>query len=157
MAATGAIPGAIGARRPARFAGTTGSSAASEGWRGAARLRGPIAPGRYHRCYSRRVQFGRWYPLADAPAHAPAGPGVFQVRARVGLIDYPRGKSAMVAYRHAHDARATARELAAAYAGDDLLCRHLIERDEATDLAAFCAKLRAEFVRRFGRAPIHDP
>ena len=103
------------------------------------------------------MRFGPWYPLAEAGDLAPADENILQVRVASGLVEYPRGKSAMVAYRHAHDARAAARELAAAYAGDDLLCRHLIERDEATDLAAFCAKLRAEFVRRFGRAPIHDP
>jgi hypothetical protein len=36
------------------------------------------------------------------------------------------------------------------------VCRHLIEIDGATDLAAFCAKLRSEFVRRFGSAPVFE-
>lgn len=103
------------------------------------------------------MRFGPWYPLAEAGDLAPAEEGVLQLRVASGLVDYPRGKSAMVAYRHAPDLRAEARALAAAYAGDDLLCRHLIERDGASDLAAFCAKLRQEFVRRFGRAPIYDP
>jgi hypothetical protein len=102
------------------------------------------------------VRFGPWYPLAEAGDLAPAEAGVLQLRLARGLLDYPTGKSAMVAYRHARDVRAVARALAGAYGGD-LLCRHLIEFPEATDLAAFCAKLREDFVRRFGRPPIYDP
>jgi hypothetical protein len=102
------------------------------------------------------VRFGPWYPLAEAGDLAPAEEGVLQLRLASGLLDYPTGKSAMVAYRHAPDVRAAALELARACAGD-LLCRHLIEIRGATDLAAFCAKLREDFVRRFGRAPIYDP
>jgi hypothetical protein len=85
---------------------------------------------------------------------------VLQVRVAHGLLEYPEGKSAMVAYRHARDARAAAvalgAELRGAGAGGDLLCRHLIEIAPATDLAAFCAKLRRDFARRFGRLPHHD-
>jgi hypothetical protein len=102
------------------------------------------------------VRFGPWYPLADAGAHAPAAEGVLQIRLAQGLVDYPRGKSAMVYYAHAPDVRAAARAVAAAHTGGDLLCRHLIEVDGTTDLAAFCAKLRGEFVRRFGRVPIYE-
>ena len=58
----------------------------------------------------------------------PPSEGVLQLRVARGLLDYPRGKSAMVHYAHAADLRAAARALAAAHAGDDLLCRHLIER-----------------------------
>ncbi|MGE0868781.1 MAG: hypothetical protein AB7P03_09470 [Kofleriaceae bacterium] len=99
------------------------------------------------------MQFGRWYPLDEAGDHTPAGEGVVQVRLARGLLDYPRGKSAMVWYAHAADARAAALALAAKHPGVDLLCRHLIEIDPATNLAAFCAKLRVEFVRRFGTPP----
>jgi hypothetical protein len=102
------------------------------------------------------VRFGPWYPLAEAEAQAPAGEGVLQVRLATGLLDYPRGKSAMVHYAHAPDLRAAARALAAAHPGEALVCRHLIEVPDATDLAAFCAKLRAEFVRRFGRVPFYE-
>jgi hypothetical protein len=102
------------------------------------------------------VRFGPWYSLADADAHAPVGEGVLQIRLAHGLIDYPRGKSAMVYYAHAPDLRAAARAVAVAHAGSDLVCRHLIEVEEATDLAGFCAKLRGEFVRRFGRVPIYE-
>jgi len=99
------------------------------------------------------VQFGHWYPLADAGDLAPASEGVLQLRLASGLLDYPRGKSAMVWYEHAPDVRAAAVALADRFAGNDLVCRHLIEIDPTVDLVAFCAKLRAEFVRRFGIAP----
>ncbi len=99
------------------------------------------------------MQFGPWYPLADAGDHAPAEPGMLQLRLARGLIDYPRGKSAMVWYEHASDVCAAALALAAAHAGAALVCRHLIEIPPATDLVAFCAKLTGEFVRRFGEAP----
>jgi len=76
------------------------------------------------------------------------------VRLAEGLIDYPTGKSAMVHYEHASDVRARATALAAAHPTPALLCRHLeIERDERVDLAAFHAKVREEFVRRFGSPP----
>jgi hypothetical protein len=100
------------------------------------------------------VRFCPWYPLAEAAAHAPAGEGVLQLRVAEGLLDYPRGKSAMVHYEHAADVRATATALAVAHADLALLCRHLeIEPGDAVDLAAFHAKVRDEFVRRFGSPP----
>ncbi|MBA3540375.1 MAG: hypothetical protein H0T79_12235 [Deltaproteobacteria bacterium] len=102
------------------------------------------------------MRFCPWYPLADALAHLPAGENVLQLRVAEGLVDYPRGKSAMVLYAHAPDIRAAAHALIGAHAHRDLLCRHLIEIDEATDLGTFCAKLREDFVRRFGARPMHE-
>ncbi len=102
------------------------------------------------------VQFGRWYPLAEAGDHTPAAEGVLQLRVATGLVDYPRGKSAMVLYAHAHDLRAAAQALAGAHAHGDLWCRHLIEVDPGVDLGAFCAKLRQEFERRFGAALLFE-
>ena len=102
------------------------------------------------------MQFGPWYPLADAGDHAPPSEGVLQLRRASGLIDYPRGKSAMVRYAYSPDVRAAALALAAVHAGKPLLCRHLIEIDGAIDLAAFCAKLRGDFVRRFGAVPEYE-
>jgi hypothetical protein len=99
------------------------------------------------------VRFGPWYALAVAGDLAPEGEGVLQLRLARGLIDYPRGKSAMVWYEHASDLRGAARRLASAHVGQDLVCRHLIEIDPAIDLAGFCAKLREEFARRFGAVP----
>jgi hypothetical protein len=102
------------------------------------------------------VRFGLWYPLVSAGDHAPAEPGILQLRLAAGLLDYPRGKSAMVHYAEVEDVRAAALALAAAHAesAGGLVCRHLIEIPEATDLGMFYAKLRDEFVRRFGRPPV---
>lgn len=99
------------------------------------------------------MEFCRWYPLAEAGDRAPAAENVLQIRVPTGLVDYPRGKSAMVHYAHAADARALALGLAFPA---DYLCRHLIGADGATDLAGFCAKLTTEFERRFGAVP-HAP
>jgi hypothetical protein len=99
------------------------------------------------------VRFGEWYPLSSAGDLAPVGAGMFQVRLARGLLDYPRGKSAMVWYEHASDVRAAAVALGARHPDRDLVCRHLIEVSGGVDLGEFCAKLRGEFVRRFGRAP----
>jgi hypothetical protein len=97
------------------------------------------------------MRFCPWYPLAEAAAHAPAAEGVLQLRVADGLLDYPRGKSAMIHYEHAHDVRAAA--LAAKPAGD-ILCRHLeLEPGERVDFAAIYAKLLDEFIRRFGAEP----
>ncbi|MBA3459894.1 MAG: hypothetical protein H0T46_08030 [Deltaproteobacteria bacterium] len=99
------------------------------------------------------MRFGPWYPLADAVDHAPTEPGILQLRLAAGLIDYPKGKSAMVHYAHVQDTRASALALAGTHPGTELVCRHLIEIDRATDLGTFYAKLRGEFVRRFGTPP----
>lgn len=104
------------------------------------------------------MRFCPWYPLAAAAAHAPAAAGVLQLRLADGLLDYPTGKSAMVHYEHAGDVRAAATALATAHPEPPLLCRHLeIEGDEAVDLAAIHAKVREEFVRRFGSPPTFSP
>ncbi len=96
------------------------------------------------------MRFCPWYPLAEAAAHAPAGESVLQLRVVDGLVDYPRGKSAMVRYVHAANARAAAIALAAS--GDALLCRHL-ELEPGAQPAEIHARLHAEFVRRFGAPP----
>ena len=44
------------------------------------------------------MRFCPWYSLADAVRMAPVGPAVLQLRLADGLVDYPRGKSAMVHY-----------------------------------------------------------
>jgi hypothetical protein len=98
------------------------------------------------------MRFGPWYPLADARDRAPAVEGVWQLRLASGLLDYPRGKSAMVHYGHAGDVRAAAMAWAAAHGAEGLVYRHLIEIGDA-DLAAFYAKLVDEFTRRFGTPP----
>jgi hypothetical protein len=106
------------------------------------------------------VNFCPWYALADAGAHAPSTPGVFQVRIARGLLDYPRGKSAMIHYGLGQDVRAAAQAFAAAHPGVDWLCRHaeeLTARERALGLeAAFEAAFEAlvgSFVQRFGTPP----
>ncbi len=100
------------------------------------------------------MRFCPWYPLSAAGEHAPAAEGVLQLRVREGLLDYPTGKSAMVHYEHTGDVRAAATALARTHSDADLLCRHLeVEAGEDVDLASFHAKVREEFVRRFGQPP----
>lgn len=99
------------------------------------------------------MRFTRWYPLADVAANAPSTPGVIQLRLAVGLLDYPRGKSAMVRYAVADDVRAAALQFAASYRGATLWCRHLDAEGEALNFAQVYAKLVQEFTRRFGSPP----
>jgi hypothetical protein len=99
------------------------------------------------------MRFGPWYPLAEARDRLGVGEGVLQLRLASGLLDYPRGRSAMVHYEHAADLRAAAVAWAAAHGADGVVCRHLIETEPATDLATFCAKLLDDFVHRFGESP----
>ncbi|HEY4245001.1 MAG TPA: hypothetical protein VGM88_34535 [Kofleriaceae bacterium] len=98
------------------------------------------------------MRFGPWYPLGSAPP----GPGLLQVRIASGLLDYPRGKSAMVWYEHSTDVATSAAQVASAHRGVTLWGRHLIEVPPGTDLGAFCEKLRLEFVRRFGSPPAYE-
>lgn len=99
------------------------------------------------------MRFGPWYPLGEARDRAPAAEGVWQLRLASGLLDYPRGKSAMVHYAYAIDVRAAALAWADTHGSDGIVCRHLIEIDGSTDLMAFCARLADEFMRRFGAPP----
>lgn len=99
------------------------------------------------------MRFGPWYPLSEAGDLAPATEGVLQLRLASGLLDYPRGKSAMVHYAHAQDVRAAALTWAAVHGADGIVCRHLIEADGATAAAALYARVVDDFVRRFGAPP----
>jgi hypothetical protein len=101
------------------------------------------------------VKFGRWYPLADAARLAPGAPGVFQVRVAEGLVEYPRGKSAMVHYEAAGDVRAAAAAFAARFAGEPWWCRHTIEPEALApdDARALGERLVRDFAARFGREP----
>lgn len=102
------------------------------------------------------MSFGRWYPLDDAAAHAPDGPGVYQVRLAHGLVDYPTGKSAMIQYGAAADLRAAVAELARTHPGCEWLCR-FADRTTAPEAAsapdAMLAQLMSVFRRRFGAPP----
>jgi hypothetical protein len=103
------------------------------------------------------MKFSAWYELDEAAELAPDEPGVFQVRLTGGLVDYPRGRSAMIRYGAGPSVRAAA----AAYAaeteedaertGRAVLCRHSLGR--VADPAATLAKLLADFRERFGAHP----
>lgn len=100
--------------------------------------------------------FGHWVPLAEAAAQAPSARGVIQLRTPHGiLLDYPRGKSAMIHYQPAEDLRAAIAQLAVQHAGRGWLCRHTLEmsRQEHDDVDAAAARLTSTFVARFGAPP----
>jgi hypothetical protein len=80
---------------------------------------------------------------------------VFQVRVAEGLVDYPRGKSAMIHYAAALDVRAAAADFAAAHPGAPWWCRHTIEPAALApdDAAALAARLLGDFTARFGTSP----
>ena len=101
------------------------------------------------------MRFVSWYALAEASAHAPPTPGVFQVRVRRGLIDYPRGKSAMIHYGWARDVRAAAAAFARAHPHADWLCRHAVELApwQVADPEQACRTLLQRFHARFGTPP----
>lgn len=83
-------------------------------------------------------------------------PGVFQVRVARGLIDYPRGKSAMIHYDLARDLRAAVRAFGAAHPDVDWLCRHAVElsaRERQLGLESAFALLVDGFAQRFGARP----
>ena len=96
----------------------------------------------------------RFSPWSDGPEDAPGGTLVVQVKVLGGLLDYPRGKSAMVWYGVVEDctpaavAEALAR-VAAALPGRPLVWRRLeVERP-----GVHVAELLARFEARFGGAP----
>lgn len=101
--------------------------------------------------YNRRVKFGPWFTLAEAPERLEARPGVLQVRVERGLVRYPNGKSAMIRYAASDDVRQLAAALAGAHAGAPWLCR--ASAGECADPAGAAARLIAEFEERFGSCP----
>ncbi len=102
------------------------------------------------------VTFGRWYELREGALAVLAEPGVFQVRIPHGLVDYPRGKSAMIYYGVASDLRAEVAAAAERWGGKGWLCRHSVEllNRERADLDAALCSLLTRFERRFGSPPV---
>jgi len=106
-----------------------------------------------------RKRFGDWTELPVAEERAPAEPGVFQVRAKAGLLRYPRGRSAMLFYGAAQDLRA----------GIAAFRLQVVPRWEQPETALWIrwkpardpdAALRAYldlFQRRFGTLPARNP
>lgn len=77
-----------------------------------------------------------------------------------GLREFPGGKSAMVAYGYADNVATAVTDFSTQYRTQTPIwvCRHLIGNDDiplppAPELAAFCAKLVAQFTARFGAEP----
>lgn len=115
------------------------------------------------------VQFGAWIPLtallpleADSAAPAiPAGGGVFQLRIEQGLLAYPRGRSAMVAYGAGNDLQAALTALLRGPIGEralrlgPLLCRFAIA-DPHRPPAEHLARLHERFVAQFGSLPLAE-
>jgi hypothetical protein len=95
------------------------------------------------------MTFGRWQKLAATTV--PRRRGVLQARVAEGLHDYPTGKSAMVYYDADEDlSRALDRLGAVVPPGADVLVRFA----ECEDPSHQLERLRADFLRRFGSAPL---
>ncbi len=115
------------------------------------------------------VQFGAWIPLAtllppEAGAAAPTiptGAGVFQLRIEQGLLSYPRGRSAMVAYGAGDDLQAALTALLRGPIGEralrlgPLLCRFAIADPHRTP-AEHLVRLHERFVAQFGSLPLAE-
>ena len=104
------------------------------------------------------MRFVPWYPLTEAAAHTPRGPGLFQIRIADGLVDYPTGKSAMIHYGAASDLHRAVSEFATGHAGKNWLCRHSEAiPDEGDRPQRLLASLLLQFERRFGSPPMLPP
>ena len=97
------------------------------------------------------MRFSAWYPAEEIAERAPRGEGVFQVRA-AGLLQYPRGKSAMVHYEAAPDMQAAMLAWADAKGDDGYLYRHVGDLGRFTPAEAL-ERVMSRFVDRFGSAP----
>ena len=94
------------------------------------------------------MAFGRWQKLAAATM--PRRRGVLQARLADELLDYPRGKSAMVYYDADDDlSRALDRLGAVVPPGTNVLVRFCEHADAASELA----RAIDQFARRFGAKP----
>jgi hypothetical protein len=103
------------------------------------------------------VRFGEWHPIESAAASAPDGPGVLQMRAD-DLLEYPRGKSAMVLYAHSASDGSLRGYLGGAGAAD--LGRaasagaRWIRFAETSEPEDDFERLLDHFVERFGAPPL---
>lgn len=115
------------------------------------------------------MQFGAWIPLEallgatpspDAPA-PPEGPGIFQLRVEKGLLRYPHGQSAMVAYGAGSDVRAALAALLGGPVGDrarrlgPLLCRFAVPDPHGTP-HEHLRRLHERFQAQFGSLPLAE-
>jgi hypothetical protein len=116
------------------------------------------------------MNFGSWLPLAQLQKEqVPTGPGLYQLRVATGLIPYPTGKSAMVAYGGGEDVADTLQLFLdsekGAYAKSlgELLVRFAVPPPPAADapvidyseqLSQQLLRLQQRFVEQFGALPI---
>ena len=97
--------------------------------------------------------FSSWRPLT-AFAEAPQGPGVFQIKVVDHLIDYPRGRSAMVFYGSAVEVRAALAAVAQSMTTRFSSLGPLVWRALATDRhAEELARHLQRFVEQFQSPP----
>lgn len=115
------------------------------------------------------MHFGAWLPLEEALRAAPDaeqqtlpdGPGVFQLRVEKGLLRYPRGQSAMVAYGAGSDVRAALAALLAGPVGEHarhlgpLLCRFAAP-DPHSAPQEHLRRLHERFQAQFGCLPLAE-
>lgn len=95
--------------------------------------------------------FCPWYPLAETHAYVPPAPGILQLRVRTGLLDYPRGKSAMILYQYCDDLQRKAADLTHSHQNHDWLCRHV--SGSADEMVALYELVLERFIGRFGTPP----
>jgi hypothetical protein len=95
------------------------------------------------------TSFVPWYPLAQAGQHAPAAPGVYQIRVSKGLIDYPTGKSAMVCYGTSQNLREELSRQGQERDGAAFLARH----QQTSQAAELFEMIMERFRQRFGAEP----
>lgn len=103
-----------------------------------------------------RGRFCPWYPLAGSAERAPALPGVYQIKRSGQLLDYPRGKSAMLRYGHGPELATALAALVPQLAdhpdAERFLCRHQITAD-AHAAEALYRTVVDQFEARFGTPP----
>jgi hypothetical protein len=103
------------------------------------------------------VRFGEWYPIESAAASAPDAAGVLQIRAD-DLLEYPRGKSAMVLYAHSASEGSLRGYLAGTGAADlERAARagaRWIRFAETSEPEGDFERLLDHFVERFGASPV---
>jgi hypothetical protein len=107
--------------------------------------------------YPQSVQFGAWEPIDSAAATAPDAAGVLQLRSDE-LLEYPRGRSAMVFYAHCPSG-GSLRELVTGPGAADLrrgkeAGARWIRFAETSDPEAAFERLLDHFIERFGAPPV---
>jgi hypothetical protein len=99
------------------------------------------------------MRFSKWYPASEIDNASPHEAGVFQVRG-AQLIEYPRGKSAMVFYGSGANLRADIGSWARERNQEGYLYRHSLELGSSSP-TTLLERLSLRFRDRFGADPGH--